>query len=310
MAETDGKSVFGARTSAEQVVSGLDLSSQTIIVTGANTGIGEAAAQALAGAGARVIYACREPGTGQAAVVRIRAMYPDARAEFAELDLSSFASIRRFVDTLVTERVHTLVCNAGLSRMNFAATAEGHERTVGVCHIGHFLLTRLLMPKLLAAPAPRVVMVSSNSHKLPARLDFAKFPMSKENFNGLTAYGQAKLCNVLMAKSLQHRYGRRGLVACALHPGTLIATEIGRHSAVVGVLIKLIRPFTKTRSQGAATTVWAVVHEPAAELAGQYLLDCHVSPSSAESNDSDVAERVWQLTEGWIRSVDSVPEWP
>lgn len=310
MTGTTGKAVFGARTSAEEVVSGLDLSSQTIIVTGANTGIGEAAAQALAGAGARVIYACRERKTCEEAVQRTRSVYPDARAEFAELDLASFASIRRFVDTLVTDRVDTLICNAGLSLMNFAGTAEGYERTVGVCHIGHFLLTRLLMPRLLAAPAPRVVMVSSNSHKLPARLDFAKFPMSKENFNGLTAYGQAKLCNVLMAKSLQRRYGSRGLVACALHPGTLIATEIGRHSAVVGALIKLIRPFTKTRSQGASTTVWAAVHEPAKDLAGQYLLDCHVSPSSAESNNSDIAERVWKLTEGWVQSVGPITDWP
>ena len=310
MAGIEGKTAFGGRTSAEEVVSGLDLSSQIIIVTGANTGIGEAAAQALAGAGARVIYACRERGTGEAAVRRTRAVYPDARAEFAELDLASFTSIRRFVDTLAIERVDTLVCNAGLSLMSFATTAEGYERTVGVCHIGHFLLTRLLMPKLLAAPAPRVVMISSNSHKLPARLDFTKFPMSKENFNGLTAYGQAKLCNVLMAKSLQRRYASRGLVACALHPGTLIATQIGRHSAVVGALIKLIRPFTKTRSQGAATTVWAAVHEPATELAGQYLLDCHVSPSSKESNDADIAERVWQLTDGWIQSDGSTPDWP
>ena len=169
MTGTAGKAAFGAKTAAEEVVSGLDLSSQTIIVTGANTGIGEAAAQALAGAGARVIYACRERKTGEEAVQRTRSVYPDARAEFAELDLASFASILRFVDTLVTDRVDTLICNAGLSLMKFATTAEGFERTVGVCHIGHFLLTRLLMPRLLAAPAPRVVMVSSNSHKPHAR---------------------------------------------------------------------------------------------------------------------------------------------
>jgi len=310
MEPTIGKPAFGGRTLAEEVVSGLDLSDQTLIVTGANTGIGEAAAQALAGAGARVLYACRERSSGEAAVNRTRAVYPSARAEFAELDLASFASIRRFADSLDAPRVDALVCNAGLSILNYAATVEGHERTVGVCHIGHFLLTRLLMPKLLTAPVPRVVMVSSHSHKLPARLDFARFPMSAGDFNGLKAYGQAKLCNVLMAKSLQRRYGDRGLVACALHPGTLIATEIGRHSVVVGALIKLIRPFTKTRSQGAATTVWAVVHEPAAELAGQYLVDCAVSASSVESNDLNVAERVWALSEGWIDVAGPVPEWP
>ncbi len=310
MEQTRPKAAFGGRTSAEEVVAGLNLLGQTIIVTGANTGIGEAAAQALAGAGARVVYACRERASGEAAVKRTRAVYPDAKAEFAELDLASFASIRRFAQLLDAGRVDVLVCNAGLSITQFAATAEGYERTVGVCHIGHFLLTRLLMPKLLAAPVPRVVMVSSHSHKLPARLDFSRFPMTSANFNGLKAYGQAKLCNVLMAKCLQKRYGERGLIACALHPGTLIATEIGRHSAVVGALIRLIRPFTKTRSQGAATTVWAAVHEPAAELAGQYLSDCAVAPSSVESNDVNVAERVWNLSEGWINAAGPVPEWP
>ena len=87
-----------------------------------------------------------------------------------------------------------------------------------MCHIGHFLLARLLMPRLLASGAPRVVMVSSTSHKSPPKLDFTQLPMTRDNFKGMGAYGQAKLCNVLMAKSLQRRYGDRGLTACALHP--------------------------------------------------------------------------------------------
>lgn len=301
---------FGGKTTSEEVVAGMDLSAQTIIVTGANTGIGEVAATVLAGAGARVIFACRTRSTAEIAIARARSIYPDCRAEFAELDLASLASIKRFAASLDVDRIDTLICNAGLAVMAYEETADGFERTVGVCHIGHFLLARLLMPKLLAAPSPRVVMVSSTSHKQPAKLDFENFPMSADKFKGMTAYGQAKLCNVLMAKSLQRRYGDRGLTACALHPGTLIATEIGRNSALVGTLIKLIRPFTKTRSQGAATTVWAAVHEPASELAGQYLTDCQISRSSIESNDVSVADRLWQLSEGWIEASGAVAEWP
>ena len=176
-------------------------------------------------------------------------------------------SIRRFADTLKADKIDALICNAGLALMSYAETDEGFERTVGVCHIGHFLLARLLMPRLLASGAPRVVMVSSTSHGTPAKLDFTNLPMTREKFKGMGAYGQAKLCNVLMAKSLQRRYGDRGMTACALHPGTLITTDIGRNSAIVGLLMKLVSPFTKNPAQGAATSVWGAVYEPAADLA-------------------------------------------
>src|SRR5262249_48781718 len=138
---------------------------------------------------------------------------------------------------------------------------------------------------------------------------FARFPMQRENYKELTAYGQAKLCNVLMAKSLQRRYGGRGLTACALHPGTLMATDIGRNSPVLGGLIWILKPFTQTRAQGAATSVYGVVHEPAAEIAGQYLIDCRVAKSSAESNDPAVADRVWALSEDWVEKAGA-PAWP
>lgn len=281
-------------------MAGVDLSGRTIIVTGENTGIGDPTARAVTGAGARVIYACRTAAGGEAAVARARAAHPGCKAEFMELDLASFASIRRFSDALEADKIDALICNAGVALMAWAETEEGFERTVGVCHIGHFLLARLLMPRLLASGAPRVVMVSSTSHRTPAKLDFNQLPMTRENFKGLAAYGQAKLCNVLMAKSLQRRYGDRRMTACALHPGTLVTTDIGRNSALFGVLMKLVRPFTKNPAQGAATSVWGAVHEPAADVAGQYLQDCHIVPCSDEANDPAVAQRLWTLSEEWI----------
>jgi len=296
--------------SAFDIAAGLDLTGRTIVVTGANTGIGEPTARVLAGAGVRVIYACRRRETGAAAVARARREFPSCRAEFAQLDLASLASVRQFAESLEADRIDALVCNAGLSRLDFATTEDGFEQTVGVCHIGHFLLARLLMPKLLAASAPRVVMVSSTSHTMPPKLDFANFPMQRETYKGMTAYGQAKLANVLLAKSLHRRYSERGLVACALHPGTLITTDIGRHSALIGLLMRLVSPFTKSPEQGAASTVWAVVHEPAATLAGQYIKECRVDRSSRESNDPAVAERVWALSNTWVERAGAVPAWP
>ena len=305
-----GERQFGSRTSAYEVVAGVDLSGKTIIVTGASTGIGQPTAAALASAGARVIFACRQASSGEAAVARARAAHPGCKAEFAELDLASLASVRRFADRLQAEAIDALVCNAGLALMAYEETEDGFERTVGVCHVGHFLLARLLMPRLLASGAPRVVMVSSTSHKSPPKLDFDRLPMTRENFKGMGAYGEAKLCNVLMAKALQQRYGSRGLSACALHPGTLITTDIGRNSKIVGALMKLVSPFTKNPPQGAATTVYATVHEPASDIAGQYLDNCHVVSSSAESNDPAVAQRLWTLSDEWVARAGDLPNWP
>ena len=309
MTAGNGKEEFGSSSSAYDVLAGHDLTGRTIVVTGASTGIGEWTARALASAGARVIFACRQSASGEAAVARARQLHPGCKAEFAELDLASFPSITRFAERLNAERIDDLVCNAGLLQTTWAQTEEGFERMVGVCHIGHFLLGRLLMPRMLKCATPRVVMVSSLSHKSPAKLDFDRLPMTRDNFRGMTAYGQAKLCNVLMAKSLQSRYGSRGLVACSLHPGTMITTDIARSSGLFSAIMKLVSPFTKSPVQGAATSVYATVHEPASDLAGQYLQNCRVTPSSAESNDPAVAERLWKVSERWIAPA-SAPAWP
>jgi len=309
MDAANGEPKFGSRSSAYDVVAGRDLSGQTIVVTGANTGIGEWTARALASAGARVIFACRQPASGEAAVARTREAHSGCKAESAELDLASFASITRFAQHLNADRIDALICNAGLLQMTWAETEEGFERMVGVCHIGHFLLARLLMPRMLGSASPWIVMVSSLSHRTPAKLDFDRLPMTRENFRGMTAYGQAKLCNVLMAKALQSRYGNRGLVACALHPGTLVTTDIGRSSMLFGALMKLVSPFTKSPVQGAATSVYATVHEPASDLAGRYLQNCRVTPCSAEANDPAVAQRLWTVSEQWIAPA-AAPAWP
>ena len=308
MAARDGGREFGSRSSACDVVAGHDLSGRTIVVTGASAGIGEATARVLASAGARVVFGCRERASGEAAVARALTAHPGCRAEFAELDLASFASVRRFAERLDADRVDALVCNAGVLLTTWAETAEGFERTVGVCHIGHFLLARSLMARLLASAAPRIVMVSSVGHRTPAKLDFERLPMVRANFNGMTAYGQAKLCNVLMAKALHARYASHGLVACALHPG-VVTTDLARHSRLIAAVMRLVSPFTKDPVQGAATSVYATVHEPGSDLAGQYLRDCRIARCSAEANDPAIARRLWTVSERWIASA-GVPDWP
>lgn len=307
---------LNGRSTADEVVDGVDLSGRRMVVTGANTGIGFETARALAAAGATVIVACRDAAKGAATVERIVAAHPGADVHAEPLDLASFHSIHDFAGRLGDAPIDVLICNAGLATTDWSTTADGIERTVGVCHFGHFLLTRLLASRLLAAPAPRVVMVSSESHRAPRRLDFDRFPMREDQFRGLVAYGQAKLCNVLFARGLQSRYGDRGLTACALHPGTLVTTDIGRDNRFFGLLMRMVSPFTKTCSQGAATSVWAAAHAPAGDLAGAYLRDCRVGRSTPESRDPETVQRLWELSDGVVEQAVGgaadleVPAWP
>jgi len=172
---------------------------------------------------------------------------------------------------------------------------------VGVCHVGHFLLVKKLLPKLVNAPAPRVVMVSSESHRLPSRLDFAALPYPREQFRPMKAYGQAKLCNALMAVELQRRFADQGLTACYVHPGTMVTTDIGRDSALVRIAMWLASPFTKTASQGAATSVFCATWDDRGEIGGNYFSHCRKAKPSSETANKEVGTHLWELTERWLQ---------
>ena len=205
---------LGARSSTNDVLQGKDLTGRTVVITGSNCGIGFETAQALAGAGAKVIFACRNIEKGEDALRRCQALHPESELAFFPLDLASADSIKHFCAEVKDETIDTLICNAGLVPTNYQETKEGLEMTVGVCHFGHFLLTQLLLPQLLRAKEARVIMVSSESHRMPMKLNFNKFPLKKtDTFFPLMAYGQAKLCNALFANELQRRFGDQGLLA-------------------------------------------------------------------------------------------------
>lgn len=288
---------FGSRTSADEVLEGIDLTGKNVLVTGANTGIGYETARAMAAAGATVIFACRSEQKGQAAVAKAKAAHPECQVQFQQLDLASFASIRNFCKIFPLPQLDILICNAGLFSNQYQQTQDNIEMTVAVCHFGHFLLTHLLMDKLLKANKPRIIMVSSESHRSPGKLDFNKFPLDKNQFSVLVAYGQAKLANVLFANELQRRFSDKGLTACSLHPGTLITTDIGRGSGIVSFLMKLISPLTKNSNQGASTTVYCAAYASEQEVAGQYFSHCKLAKSTSEANDPGVATKLWQLSE-------------
>lgn len=280
-----------------------------MLVTGCNAGIGFETARALAAHGAHVIVACRTLDKAAATVERIRAAHPQAKLTPLAIDLGSFASIRQAASSIDVDLLHVLLCNAGLYMGEYSTTTEGIESTVGVCHYGHFLLTSLLLDKLRRAAPARVVMVSSESHRYPSRLDLSRFPLEARNFKNLIAYGQAKLANVLFANELTRRYRDAGIFANSLHPGSMIGTSIFRNSLSAKLVGLAFRPFAKSIEQGAATTVYCATASELTGAGGQYFRDCRPRAMSQGARDSEVAKRLWERTEAFI-AAHTTPEQP
>jgi WW domain-containing oxidoreductase len=294
-------SSFNHRSTADDVLRDKNLSGQVIIVTGANTGIGFETARSLAATGATVIATCRSADKAATTKQRLLQAHPESTVEAAVMDLASLASVSDFCTQLSHSKIDSIICNAGLVATKYGETNEGFEQTVGVCHVGHFLLVKKLLPKLLSAPAPRVVMVSSESYRAPPRLDFDALPYPEAKFRTMKAYGQAKLCNALMAVELQRRFGDQGLTACYLHPGTMVTTDMGRDSALIKLFMRLVSPFTKTANQGAATSVFCATWNDRGELGGNYFSHCARAKPSAEATNAGVAARLWELSEQWLQ---------
>ncbi|MFF3329736.1 oxidoreductase [Streptomyces sp. NPDC002888] len=196
-----------------------DQSGRTAVVTGANSGLGYVTARELARKGARVVLGCRSEARGKAAVEQLAGEVPGAEVELGRLDLGDLASVREFAASLPYERIDLLVNNAGVMALPYGTTADGFETQFGVNHLGHFALTGLLLPTLLAAPGARVVTVSSMMHLL-GNLD-PRDLNSELRYRRWIAYGRSKTANLLFTRELAHRLDAAGadLVAAAAHPG-------------------------------------------------------------------------------------------
>ncbi|MFE9400683.1 oxidoreductase [Streptomyces sp. NPDC006530] len=196
-----------------------DQGGRTAVVTGANSGIGLVAARELARRGARVVLACRSEARGRQAEARVRDEVPGAEAEFRRLDLADLASVRDFAATFPYERLDLLINNAGVMALPYGRTADGFETQFGVNHLGHFALTGLLLPRLRAAGAARVVSVSSGMHAL-ANIDLRDLN-SERGYRRWVAYGRSKTANLLFIHEFARRLRAAGsdVVAAAAHPG-------------------------------------------------------------------------------------------
>ncbi|MEU2598862.1 oxidoreductase [Streptomyces hirsutus] len=196
-----------------------DQGGRLAVVTGANSGLGQVAARELARAGARVVLACRSEARGRDALDLLRGEVPGADAEVRRLDLGDLASVREFATALSGERVDLLLNNAGVMALPYGTTADGFETQFGVNHLGHFALTGLLLPALLAVPGARIVTVSSMTHVM-ANVD-ARDLNSEHRYRRWVAYARSKSANLLFTHELARRLAAHGsdVVAAAAHPG-------------------------------------------------------------------------------------------
>ena len=235
-----------------------DQTGRTALVTGANSGIGLHTALELARRGARVLLAVRRLDRGEQAAERIRQQVPQARLDLVPLDLASLASVRAAAAEVgrTLAALDLLVDNAGVMAVPRGTTADGFETQLGTNHLGHFALTGLLLPRLLASGSPRVVVVSSGAHRT-GRIAFDDL-QSERSYSRWGAYGQSKLANLLFARELQRRAGDR-LVVAAAHPG-YAATHLqsGQGAPLLEALLKVGNLlFAQSDARGAWPSLYA-----------------------------------------------------
>jgi NAD(P)-dependent dehydrogenase (short-subunit alcohol dehydrogenase family) len=273
-----------------------DMAGHTVIVTGANSGIGRAAAQALAAAGARVVLAVRNTDKGQAAAAKM-----PGETEVRRLDLASLASVREFAATWQGD-IDVLINNAGVMVPPLTRTADGFELQFGTNHLGHFALTNLLLENVTG----RVVSVSSTGHRV-GRIDFDDLNWERKPYRAWRAYGQSKLANLLFTAELQRRLTAAGsaVLAIAAHPG-YAATNLQFHSQRRWMdLINVVgnRLLAQDENGGALPTLYAAVAEiPGDSFAGPGgFMEQRGAPKlvgrSDAAKDSDVARRLWDVSE-------------
>ena len=280
---------FGAESTSDEVLDGLDLKGRRVLVTGVSAGLGVETARALVEHGADVIGAARDLGKAHRATEGVRAAATRGGGSIAlvELDLASLTSVRACADNLIADgrSFDVVIANAGVMACPFGKTVDGFETQFGTNHLGHFLLVNRIAP--LIRPGGRLVILSSAAHR-NSDVDLDDPNFDRTTYDPHIAYGRSKTANILFAVEFDRRHRDRGVRATAVHPGG-IRTELARHmdptamKALIARIeadnIKHGRPGFSLKSipQGAATSLWAGLIAPAGSVGGLYCEDCHVA---------------------------------
>ncbi|KDR11852.1 retinol dehydrogenase 12-like isoform X1 [Zootermopsis nevadensis] len=281
------------------------LDGKTAIVTGSNTGIGKFTALDFVKRGARVIMACRSVEKAEAAAEQIRGATRDLKGagavDVVKLDLGSLTSVRQCADQLLRaeQRVHLLVNNAGVMACPQGKTEDGFETHFGVNHLGHFLFTCLLLPRVIRSAPARIVTVSSKLHE-NGNMNFDDLNL-ENSYGPVKAYNQSKLANVLFSNELARRLEGTGVTTYSVHPG-VVRTELGRHlndtyfRGLRSILGGMGALFFKTAEDGAQTTIYCSLDEKLTNKTGLYYSECREKAASRRARDPEAAKKLWDLS--------------
>ena len=276
-----------------------DLRNRTFLVTGANSGIGRALVEALASRGGRVVLAARSRERTAPVLESIRRRDPHAEVSFLEIDVSDFGSVRRAADRFLSEHaaLDVLVNNAGVAG-TFGLSSDGFDLTYATNHLGPFLLTNLLLPRLRTSASARIVNVSSVAQMNVKRIDWSGLERrSSPKRSGFRDYSMTKLMNVLHARELARRLEGTSVIACAVHPG-VVASQIWR--AVPGPLAWLIKLFMLSNEQGAETPLFCATSEQPAIISGGYYNRCREVSANPLAGDPAIAQELWRRSEAAV----------
>jgi NAD(P)-dependent dehydrogenase (short-subunit alcohol dehydrogenase family) len=269
---------------------------KVMVITGGTSGIGQVAAEKLAGMGARIILVARSRSRGEAALSRLREIAPGVKHSIHYGDLSRLAELRRVGKEIAAAepRIDVLINNAGAVFNPRQVTEDDLELTFATNHLSYFALTQLLREQLVA-PGARVVNTSSHAH-YRAKIDFDDVQI-KNKYSPIRAYSVSKLCNILYTRGLARRLQGTGITANSLHPG-FVKTRIGDDSTGFGaVLFRLMKRFAITPEKGAETIVYLASSDDVAKTSGLYFYKCKPVEPSKLAQDDAAAERLWEYTE-------------
>jgi len=277
----------------------LDLAGRVALITGANSGIGRITALRLAELGVQVVLACRSRERGQVVVdeiARSGALHP---ARLLPLDLGDLDSVQGCAQAYAAWDLplHLLILNAGVAGAR-GLSASGFELAFGINHVGHFLLTQLLLPQLRGSAPARVVTVASRAHQRVAGIDWDSLQQPTASITGIKEYSQSKLANVLFSAELGRRLQGSGVVTSALHPG-VIASDIWRH--VPWPLSSLISLRGDSVEQGARTTLYCATAPELAGSTGLYYSNARPLLPSPAGQDKGAAAELWRRSLAWTR---------
>ena len=281
------------------------MKNKNILITGANSGLGLATAKALAKTEATIVMMVRNLQKGQQALEEVKNESGNNNIHLQVMDLASLASIQNAANEILNNynRIDILINNAGLITLNKKTTIDGFEEQFAVNHLGHFLLSSLLINKMVQTAQQykeaRILFLSSGAHKRTKGIDFNDLNWEKRKYNGITAYADTKLANILTAKALANKYGKSGIFAHAIAPGA-VNTNIFKNDSITGfkqfLVTSLFNLFGVNPETGAATTVFLATSSEALKVNGKYWKKSKIKQAKLPNNEKAITDQLWEVS--------------